>query len=355
MNPEVSHEVVSRRDFLKLSATGLLGLMLPPLELNAYREDLECVSVDFEFVNHRKDSDIKGVRTKVEDSDLIIVENIGWDKEALEFFNKVSKGEITKEEIVGRGYNSYYTQLLNEISGSNKKIVFADVPKYSNLEIEWYTVRENFLDFSKPFTQQLRELYLSFRMYADWQRRRENEVLKMTFKEIKKFKNEQENKLLATNVLVVYGAAHTRLMHILKKDMDSSFSFPDNKFLFSYEYEAKRRFWFADDDVDPKKVSLPDVDLMAHVVLEKILNNYFYLPNEKYFANTSDLDRWFRGVVESFDFQEIKQLWNERYSELKKSDPMGRFVPKEMVLKIAEMMREKGVEEKYVLSGINNL
>ncbi len=355
MNPEYEQTYVSRRDFLKLSGLGFLGLILPPIEDEEPLEDLESVSVDFEFVNHSSDLDIVGVRPKIEESELIIIENIGWDDEELDFFNNVSRGDANPEEILEKKYNSFYTQLLKELFGTNKKVVFADIPKYSGLETEWYTVRDSFLDFSKPFTQQLRELYLNFRMYADWQRRRENEVLKTTYKEIRRFKNAQENKLLATNVMVIYGAAHTRLMHVLKRDMESNFSFPNNKFVFSYEYEAKRRFWFADDDVDPKKVAYPDEDLMAHVVLEKIMNNYFYLSNEKYFSDTSELDSWFRGVVAKFDLQEIKSLWDERHMVLKKGDPKGRFVPKEMVLKIADMMREKGVDEKYVLAGVDSM
>jgi cation transport regulator ChaB len=357
MNPEYSHTELSRRDFLKLSAYGLLGLMVPPIQFDTRTsEDLKNVKINFEFVNHQSERDIDGIRQEIDKNDLLIIENVGWTKGELELFNDVSRGKISEEKIVEIVGDPYFRQLLLEIRKSKKPIRFIDISKESSLESERFSVlNSKNLDFSKTLSEQGMDLYVNLKKYADWQRRREDEMIKNLAVTVASVKRDYRYNNKDLKVMMICGVSHTRLMHLLGKENEVDFQYPSKPFVFSYEDEAIRRFWFSEDMVDPKKVKKPDTELIAHVILEKIMKNWFYYSNQDKFSNTAELDKWMRNVVSKFSVGNIMEIWDKRRTGLKKSDPLASLPTKEMANTIAKMMTEKGVNSKYIVAGLKQI
>jgi hypothetical protein len=356
---EDKKQKLSRREFLKLSGLALLGLAFrrfpgaTGLEALVETPKLEGVTFNFEFVNHTKENDIAGVRQEVDKNDLLVIENIGWTKEMEAFFNSVSKGDVSLEKIAETVRQPYYRQLLAEIRGSKKLVRFVDTPADSDLDKEWKTAQSvDYLDFSKRLGDQAIDLYQRFQKYADWQRKREGEILVNLAKTVESVKEDNGYANKEMKVMVIYGASHTRLMHILSQENKVGFQYPTTPFVFSYEDEAKRRFWFSEDTVDPKKVKNPDADLLAHVILERLIKNWFYFPNEKFFPDTSTLDQWVRGVASKFSVQDISALWEYQRTERRKKGAIPSIVLPELKNFLVDMMRNKGVEEKYIKAGL---
>lgn len=328
--------ILSRRDFLKLAATAFAGFIIRNINLDFGN------TLDIQFVTHVQSEDVGNFSDNLKQCDIFIPEFIGFTPDNLKYFNNVSSGQISPEKISSDWGNGFFGQLLQELRGSKKLVKIIDIPSGHPLEQEYNELIAQGTDFTEAFTDHTISLYHKYQKWAAWERKREDLILTNL------------NNLGYTNIKVFmeYGTAHTRLWHLLNKSISQKrlgIQFPEKRFSFLPSDELKRRFWFSEDTVDPKKINPPSNRLLAEVVMEEMLFNWFYQPNISRFKNTASSYTWLRSVIDKFSNDEIASLWESQRS-LKKSDPslIQSEIPQSIREIIISKLIQKGVAHQFI-------
>ena len=86
--------------------------------------------------------------------------------------------------------------------------------------------------------------------------------------------------------------------------------------------------------------------------MEEMLMNWFFTPNLQLFNNTAETTSWLRDVASKFSVQDVFDLW-----EFQRKARMGtKFLSAaplpELKNALASKMRQKGVAEKYIQTGL---
>lgn len=364
---------LSRRDFLKVSAITLISAGITSAFDKSRILDvspngpLHNVFLNIDYVIHLRAEDLpKNFDATLKKCDVFVPEWDSWTPGDLLFFSDVSRGVKSDKDIERFGTNSdYFRTILKHLRGTNKMVADLDIPQGDPLDTEFAEMKSLFIpDYNQSYGNRVNSLKMLLNTYASWNRDREDLILKNLYDLVKNMRlNSPQRFGGPINVFMEYGAAHTRLYHLLKKESSAaglSENFPSSEFSFLPSDEALRRYWFSLDSKDPKKVALPDGHLMANVVLEGLLMEWFYIPNLSKFKTTAEAQSYIRGVIDLFnkngdndsrelwDYQQFNRgAWNQNGKELASSEALPALKQK-----LANKMRAYGVDESFIKGGL---
>lgn len=269
------------------------------------------ISVNFFFSPHRTEKDIEKLRPLLKETDIYFIEGAGWESWAIDYYQKLSRGEITAEELLREtGWKPghlFYSMRLAELSilyGSNKVIGVVDVPaSHSSVkrheEIPQIEIKEIFdktLETVKDFIQVL----------AHVERMREEYMILHIRPKIKEIIDNSPilKKKRKVEVLLHLGAAHTIIHHEVKKQgFEIQREFASRPYIFSYRDEALRKYFFG------KEISQ---DLLAHILLEQQLHiSEIGASLEEISPNTDQYFLALRRIVSKFKTEEIEKIFTK--------------------------------------------
>jgi hypothetical protein len=359
---EDKKQKLSRREFLKLSALGALGLALPEMpKLAGLGNSSGRENINYFYVWHTKESDLEGFDEALKKCDVFSPEWIEWTSDDEDYLNKVSKGFISYPQIESDySNNGFLVGMLKNLWNTRRRVKIFDIPKEHPLVEEFYRIQnEKVVDYTKSFDSHLLGLISNFQEEATWMRAREDFILKEKSNYVAELEQKEPFKSgQKVNLLMVYGIAHTRMLHSEKNSQSEArtvdFRFPEAKSHYLHSLEALRRYYFAQDSNSLLKVSYPDKELLSNVVMESLLINWLYPPNAHFFKNTALAVEWFRGVVTTANKSKLnaKVLWEvQRKMRMGRNDLKDSELPSEVVKMMVDNLRELGVDEKYI-SGI---
>ncbi|MDO8451550.1 MAG: twin-arginine translocation signal domain-containing protein, partial [bacterium] len=262
--------LVSRREFLKRLGMGSVALGLgmyggPMEEANAeeLKEKIEVslgekkeaedpgVRVEFAYAPHRTASDMKKLRERVAEADVVALEGSGWEPYELKTWRDLSEGTITPEQVfrefgmsnANEGDRKWFEE-YKIIYNSHKAIDSIDVPYGNPLndEITDHLATPMFF-YDGDFEKALESTKNHTKNWAEIQKKREAYML-ARLKEVAKehVLPDQKRKL---NILISLGAVHTGMRHKLEGGgADTRAAFGSMPFIFSNEDELLRRYLF---------------------------------------------------------------------------------------------------------------
>lgn len=364
---------LNRRDFLKVSAVVLFSAELTSAFEKSQSLDLSPdgplhdINLTIDYVVHSQNKDLPGnFDNALRDCDVFVPEWSSWTTSDLTFFNDVSNGLKTDKDIDRFGTDSdYFRTVLKHLRGTKKRVADLDVPQGSALDIERAEMQPLFLpDYTQSYDNRVISLKMLYDTYASWNRDREDLILNNLYLLVRQMRAENPVKFDGSiNIFMEYGNAHTRLYHLLIKGSSAvslSEHFPAERFSFLPSVEVLRRFWFAEDSKDPKKVALPDNRLMAGVVMEDLIMNWFYEPNLAKFKTTADAHTYIRGIVDLFNrngAQDSRELWDYQLFNRGAWNQGGKTLasselPPSLRQVLAQKMRAYGVDEDFINAGL---
>src|SRR3989344_1941278 len=266
------------------------------------------ISIDIFYSPHRNEKDIEGLETRFKEADIFFPEIAGWTTEGLRHYQRLSKGEITPDEVMSlTGWNPkqpFYQMRLKElqmIHNSNKLIDSVDVPYGHRIEQGIDKVSD--VRISENFEDTLNSVRNFIESLAMVEREREEYIaaeLPIRIKEILN-ENPQLKKKEEVVALLHLGAAHTLVFHDTRKArVTTKREFSSRPYIFSFRDDALRRFMLN------KPISKA---LLSLVLLER----EFYLTMgaelEEVTQDTKEYDAVLRKIVSPFSFEEIKGIF----------------------------------------------
>lgn len=250
-------------------------------------EHVPHIETNFLFHKHATKEDGENVASKLDNTDILIHENAGWDKERLETWHKISRGELTADEAIKhekeRGkefwWNDYYKAIFEKLHDSKKEVLLVDVESNDEVFQEIYELLEgnsiynNLVNRESPYEETLEQISNYSELESFSQKERENKILenmKTNLLQLLKEKPELQNKE-NLNILFPMGAFHTRLYHETKKRGDSvSQEFSPSPYIFDPRQTIERKIHFL--GIEKAKDDIPKILLYWLLRKSKVMN-----------------------------------------------------------------------------------
>lgn len=250
-------------------------------------EHVPRIETNFLFHRHATKEDGENVASRLDDSDILIHENAGWDKERLETWRKVASGEFTAEQAIEhekeRGkefwWNDYYKAILDKLHDSNKDVLLVDVESDDEVFQEIYSLLEgnsiynNLVNRESSYEETLEQISNYSELESLLQKERENKILenmKINLLQLLKEKPELQDKE-NLNILFPMGAFHTRLYHETKKRGDSvSKEFSPAPYVFDPRQTIERKIHFL--GIEKAKEDMPKILLYWLLRKSKVMS-----------------------------------------------------------------------------------
>jgi len=212
---------------------------IPDERMERIREQFEGISLNFFFSPHSTPEDIQELRRHIDAADIIVFEALCWNPAALDVHQYVSKADRsdrkTRENLdkiysmlEGSKEEVYDKQLLLDIEGTNKHIVFADIPRDHELaeKHKEQNQRANELFqtssselFNGNYGQSMKLIKEAMEILCQNEIMREDFIIDELAKRIGEIKKE-DNKLAEkkeTQVLLKMGSGHRRMFHQMRQ------------------------------------------------------------------------------------------------------------------------------------------
>lgn len=275
-------------------------------------EKVPKIETNFFFHKHATTEDGQAVRERLENADILIQENAGWNSARLDIFNDVSMGALTPKQAIDMGrqngkpflWKDFYTALLDGLYKSEKKVILVDVQDdnvvFKNL-INLYAgngAYNNLINKSLSYEETLRRIGNVSKFESDMQKEREDYILKnMPHALAEMFKKNPELQQKENlKILFSMGGFHTRLYQEMKKSGNNvSREFSTMPYNFDPRMAAERSIHFK--GIEESESLLPKIAL--YLILKKEFPN-LELSNE---------------TIAVFSDQEIKDIY-EKYQSL---------------------------------------
>lgn len=272
-------------------------------------EKVPHIETNFLFHRHATKEDGENVASKLNNTDILIHENAGWDKKRLETWRKVASGEFTAEQALEhekeRGkefwWNDYYKAIFEKLHGSNKDVLLVDVESDDEVFQEIYSILEgnsiynNLVNRESSYQETLEQISNYSELESLLQKERENKILenmKTNLLQLLKEKPELQNKE-NLNILFPMGAFHTRLYHETKKRGDKvSQEFSASPYTFDSRSTIERKIHFL--GIEKAQEDMPKVLL-------------YWLLRKSGALSTNEVPHKF---VSKFSDEQIKELFN---------------------------------------------
>lgn len=272
-------------------------------------EHVPHIETNFLFHKHATKEDGENVASKLDNTDILIHENAGWDKERLETWRKISRGEFTADEAIeyekerGKGFwwNDYYKAIFDKLHGSNKEVLLVDVESDDEVFQEIYELLEgnsiynNLVNRESSYEETLEQISNYSELESLLQKERENKILenmKTNLLQLLKENPELQNKK-NLNILFPMGAFHTRLYHETKKRGDKvSQEFSASPYTFDSRSTIERKIHFL--GIEKAQEDMPKVLL-------------YWLLRKSGALSTNEVPHKF---VSKFSDEQIKELFN---------------------------------------------
>jgi len=289
-------------------------------------EKVPNIETHFFFNQHSTTEDGKMVADRLDDKDIFIQENAGWDKERLETWQKISSGEFTPEQGIEhekeRGkpffWPDYFKTIFEKLHGSNKEVLLVDVKSDSEVyqELVSFFGKEspywNLVDKSKSYEETCERIANVSEFESILQMERENEILenmKTNLFELLKEKPELQNKE-NLKMLFSMGSFHTRLYHEMKKSGDTvSREFQSSPYTFHPRMAVERVVHFKGSE--KAKEYMPKILLLW--LLERSNMKYQDISNKvlSRFSDeqTRELFEMYRKSESDDKFRDEAQTW----------------------------------------------
>jgi len=297
------------------------------------RKRLPPISLEVYFGAHGSAEDFKKVAERLDSADVFIPENCGWYPLALDTVRQLAAGKIRPDELreasmteieksLGFSNFSEYQKAQDDyLYNSKKAIGFADISDLDHITNDLCELvsrvfksggNELFLRLTPHMsdrelekeTEAVRDRVLKiFERFAELQKGRENHIVKNlphTIEEIFKTYPALKKKD-RVRVLMVLGAFHTRVFHLLKNTFIGKIerNFSQLPFIYSYETELERRLMF-------KKPI--DNSFLLHFIFEQCVYKYCsFTSDDDMSAET--LFATLRRIVKKFSDDEIKDIF----------------------------------------------
>ena len=266
---------------------------------------------------HVTSKDFEKLEEAFKKADVYIPEKLGYITDTLEYYNKLSQGELNPKEMAkefGIDSGSHTLKQYQVIYNSKKPILFVDVPDV-NQELMEECERNDDLNTEsfKLFTQgmydsaieKMRKCVIND---ANFELKREELIKKNLKGRIAELieDNPQLEKKDKIRALLTLGALHTRIYHDLKKEGLSAFwEFARLPFSMDSTAEAIRRGMFS-------KGKKPNEILLARGIVEPFLYNYYL--DQKITDDTSKVLMISRKIASKLNLKDIKKI-SERIGE----------------------------------------
>jgi|GEM_PF-1266724 len=285
-------------------------------------EHVPHIETNFLFHKHATKEDGENVAGKLDNNDILIQENAGWDKERLEVWRKISRGELNPEQAItqekDRGkpffWESYFKTIFKKLHGTNKEVILADIESNDELYAEMYefmkgnSAYNDLINRDYSYDELIERIANVSELESIMQKEREDKILenmKKNLLQLFKEKPELQNKE-KLNILFPVGAFHTRLYHETKKRGDNvSQEFSPSPYIFDPRMTVERKIHFL--GIEKAKEDMPKILL------------YFLLKKSKALLNNEIPHKF----LSKFSDEQIRDLF-EIY---KKSDSDEKFKP----------------------------
>lgn len=185
-------------------------------------ENLSGVTLDFFLSYHGVSEDARELKKFVDRTDVVALEGAGWTEEYKDLFNLVSQTDRSSSdtnlivEHFEQNDNGFAAEVLRQIAGTNKPIIFADIPngdkfsadleQYKNVQELNKKSYDQFLkgDYEGSINTLKQSDDLSYRIRMN----RETFAKKELVRQITELKVSNPELTEKMRVLVVYGSAH---------------------------------------------------------------------------------------------------------------------------------------------------
>lgn len=324
----------------------------PPTNTEPSQESQEKepnINLDFYFFAHGTKEDFEKLEEKIQNCDIYIPEIYRYDEKTYTLMNQVSMGEITPNEAAEQMLfpTDEVKHQLNLIHNTKKPITFIDIPNtiyqqdpsYLNMEKASKEQQEKSLDdfLSGDFDQSIKFMKSHIANNAWCSIYRENFLIENLSKNLQPHILQliEQNPDLdkdEINILLAYGASHTKMHHDLKKDKDSKynslkFSKPEGEIIFNKKVEIIRKQKFENRIYSEDEL---DDEFMAKIIIENII-----LPTLRPISeNSINILTAGREIVDKLSFQDIKEI-SESLKNIDKNDH------KEKTITIFNKIKEK--------------
>ncbi len=269
--------------------------------------------LEFVFGPHTTAQEADIIAEPLKECDIYIPEMIGWDSAVLEGLNSVAQGTLTAEEAVkkygNRIYDGFFKQLLDHLHNSRKKVAFIDVPADHDLDIRIRSkkIPNRQASFEEDVNAQLKYLQREEKTEEereDYMADQLPAVLSQLVEGNPELKNKEH-----VRVLILLGAAHTGVLHRLKKrgyDVDKSV-FPSSTYRFGfYGNEVQRRLAFS-KPLDMLLVARSLMErYMGKALAKQHIATYCYLPSD-----TTKAASLLKRLIDPLSYDELKAIWEE--------------------------------------------
>ena len=296
-------------------------------------EKVPNIETHFFFNSHATAEDGQMVADRLDDKDIFIQENAGWDKERLETWHKISSGEFTPEQAIenekGRGkaffWPDYFKAIFEKLQGTNKEVLLVDIKSDSEIYNEIYDLMRkdgiywNILDRSKSFEENCERIADVSELESITQKERENEILnnmKTSLLELLKEKPELQGKE-NLKILFSMGAFHTRLYHEMKKSGDNvSREIPSSSYTFNPRMAVERIIHFKGSEKAKEYMPkillsflLQRLNMKYDDISQKVLSRFSDEQTHEFFEmyKKSESDDQFRNEAQPWIVEQFKK------------------------------------------------
>lgn len=217
---------LSRREFVKGASVLFGALAMGDIKraeafLNAEQQEAgPKIEIEIFYTPHGTREDARGLKERIQESDIFIPEALGWNKEMLSIYRGLAEGQVSPPEIQREGDGSFQTALFEAIWDSKKRIELIDVPDsedlFGQIVLGLYKIKLK----KKSASELISEWKEQLTEDADLQRKREEFMLERLLELKKRVAGGVIAELKGKNpvkILLFLGAYHTQLLHALHK------------------------------------------------------------------------------------------------------------------------------------------
>lgn len=283
------------------------------------------ISYHFLYAPHRTSEDAKKLKSAFGECDIYVPELPGWRSGDLSFWQSVSRGNLTPEELskLRQDINdrSIWGYWYNVIYKSQKPILFVDLPEGHELERRYY---ENYIrdDDTRRlfqdgyFDKAIEQCRAVVKEFAEIHLAREEKIKENLKNKIKEFLEDhpEYRRKDELRALIGLGSFHTHLFQDMKKeDQAISREFNEMPQFFPSSAEAVRKAVFKKDIND---------ELLARAIIEDTL--YTYLGS--FSNNTNKLTRVLRKISSHLDLETSRKISESMAARAKGSILLPKYI-----------------------------
>lgn len=230
------------------------------------QEQFSGITIDFFFSPHGDREDIQRLKEHIDAADAVAIEQLYWSEGFKDLFNFVSmanRDNPDDEQKLQEIYDactddgdSFNAELLRQIEGTNKPIIFPDIPQDHEFAETSKQLNAEALELDKKtwgqfikgnYHEAIEAMKQSLSLRFQEQRMREKFIEKSLANQIKELKRGNPNfaKKKDLRVIIQYGSSHRTLFHDLRKTgvsttQSSGYSLDTQ----GYGDEIKRKMYF---------------------------------------------------------------------------------------------------------------